>query len=271
MLLIYLLVRLCDAFDFWGRAMSTQILLTNDDGVRSEGIRVLGEALRAFGAVITVAPSLEVSAVSHGLTLNKPLRLERIASDVFSVDGTPTDCINVAMAEILSDKPDLVVSGINKGLNVGDDVTYSGTVAGALEGVLLGVPSLAVSLEQAAEGFDFNQATKATVVVADAVLRQGLPPRTLLNINVPEARVRGFRVTVQAKRSYAASVRESIDPRGCAYYWIGEGQYEWESNARSDYQAIKEGWVSITPLQPDLTNHAAVEVAESTFETLSLG
>jgi 5'-nucleotidase len=251
--------------------MSVQILLTNDDGVRSEGIRVLAEALRRFGGVTTVAPSLEVSAVSHGLTLNRPLRLDRMAPDVFSVDGTPTDCINIAMAQILSDQPDLVVSGINKGWNVGDDVTYSGTVAGALEGVLLGVPSLAVSLERTDGMFDFSQAAEATAAVADVILRQGLPSRTLLNINVPKARARGFRVTVQAKRSYASSVRKSIDPRGSAYYWIGEGQYEWESNVRSDYQAVKEGWISVTPLQPDLTDHTVVGAVESTFEKLSLG
>jgi 5'-nucleotidase len=233
-----------------------RILVTNDDGVRSEGIHALGRALARLGDVTIVAPHLEASAIGHALTLRRPLRVQRLDNRVYEVDGTPTDCVNIAIAKILDARPDLVASGINRGYNLGDDVTYSGTVAGALEGALLGIPSIAVSLERTPEPFDFEPAAVAAAQVAEAVLRHGLPPRSFININVPPGRPKGFRLTVQARRNHVTVVDERVDPRGNAYYWIEEGQNHWEPHERSDYEAVNQGYVSLTPLQPDLTDHA---------------
>jgi 5'-nucleotidase len=235
-----------------------KILVTNDDGVQSAGIHVLAEALRGLGEVTIVAPVAESSAIGHALTLARPLRLEQVSERVYSVDGTPTDCVNIGITVVLRGRPDLVVSGINKGYNLGDDVTYSGTVAGALEGALLGIPSVAVSLERTRGDFDFSRAASAAATVAAGVARHGLPPRTLVNINVPRIVTGGFRVTVQSRRNHQTRVTESVDPRGRPYYWIEEGESEWVVDERSDYHAVKAGFISITPLQPDLTHHDAL-------------
>src|SRR5207249_3804144 len=151
--------------------------------------------------------------------------------------------------------PDLIVSGINKGWNLGDDVTYSGTVAGAFEAALLGIPGIAVSLRATRGDYDFAPSAQAAASVAEQILRRPLPPRTFLNINVPKGEPRGFRVTVQAKRNHITSVVERHDPKGRPYYWIEEGQNEWQPHDRSDYQAVRDGYVSVTPLHPDLTAH----------------
>src|SRR5580765_4047396 len=173
-----------------------RILVRNDDGYRSDGIRVLAEALKAVGAVTIVAPVDEKSAIGHALTLRHPLRLESVSDQVYCVDGTPTDCVNIAITQVFKGLPDFVVSGINKGYNLGDDVTYSGTVSGALEGALLGVPSIAVSLERVRAKYDFNPAAAAAATVAAMVLRGGvLEGRTFLNINVPAGKPKGFRLT----------------------------------------------------------------------------
>jgi 5'/3'-nucleotidase len=240
-----------------------QILVTNDDGYRSEGIHALAEALRALGEVTVVAPVLEASAIGHALTLRRPLRLEAIADRTYAVDGTPTDCVNIAITQVFGGLPDLVVSGINKGWNLGDDVTYSGTVAGALEGALLGVPSIAVSLKATRAEYDFTYAARAAAVWAEAILNHPLPARTFLNINVPKGLPRGHRVTVQAKRNHVTSVAERHDPKSRAYYWIEEGQNEWEPHDRSDYQAVRDGFISVTPLHPDLTAYAALKAVEN--------
>jgi 5'-nucleotidase len=238
------------------------ILVTNDDGYRSEGIHALADALGAIGEVTVVAPVEEASAIGHALTLRHPLRLETIRDRTFAVDGTPTDCVNIAIAQVFRTLPDLVVSGINKGWNLGDDVTYSGTVAGALEGALLGIPAIAVSLKATRGDYDFSHAARAAAVWADAILRRPLPARTFLNINVPKGLPKGYRVTVQAKRNHVTSVAERHDPKRRAYYWIEEGQNEWEPHDRSDYQAVRDGYVSVTPLHPDLTAYAALEAVE---------
>jgi 5'-nucleotidase len=240
-----------------------RILVTNDDGYRSAGIHALAGALRDLGEVTIVAPTTEASAIGHALTLRRPLRLEAIEDRVFAVDGTPTDCVNVAVTHVFHGLPDLVVSGINKGWNLGDDVTYSGTVAGALEGALLGIASIGVSLRQTRGDYDFQYAARAAAVMADAVLRQPLPGRTFLNINVPKGQPKGYRVTVQAKRNHITSVAVRHDPKGYAYYWIEEGENEWEPHDRSDYQAVRDGYVSVTPLHPDLTAHHALAAVEA--------
>jgi 5'-nucleotidase len=241
----------------------TRILLTNDDGVHSDGLRALADALRPLGEVVMVAPMQEASAIGHALTLRRPLRLDRVSDNLYGVDGTPTDCVNIGVTTVLKELPALIVSGINKGWNLGDDVTYSGTVSGAMEGALLGVPSMAVSLQFVIERkFDFADAARAAQVVARSVLQKGLPPRTFLNINVPKGWSKGFRVTVQAKRNHVTKVNERTDPRGQRYFWIEEGQNEWEPHDRSDYQAVRDGYVSVTPLHPDLTAHWSLPLVE---------
>jgi 5'-nucleotidase len=241
----------------------TRILVTNDDGVHSEGIRALAAALKHLGDITVVAPIQEASAIGHALTLRRPLRVETVHPGVFAVDGTPTDCVNIAITHVLKNKPDLIVSGINKGWNLGDDVTYSGTVAAALEGALLGIPSVAVSTQKRRDnGYEFGPSAQAAAAVAQAVLLRGMPKFTLLNINTPQGANKGFRVTVQAKRNHITVVTERIDPRGQPYYWIEEGQDDWEPHDRSDYQAVRDGYISITPLQPDMTAHDALTYVE---------
>ena len=240
-----------------------KILVTNDDGVHSEGIHALAAALAALGEVTVVAPHIEASAIGHALTLRRPLRMERLRDRVYEVDGTPTDCVNIAITQIYKARPDLVVSGINKGYNLGDDVTYSGTVSGAFEGSLLGVPSIAVSLERSDGAYDFSHAAASAASLAEAVFERGVPPQTFLNINVPGGRPAGMRVTVQGKRNHVTVVNERIDPRGRAYYWIEEGENHWEPHDRSDFQAVRDGYVSVTPLQPDLTAHEALGAIEA--------
>ena len=238
------------------------ILVTNDDGVHSEGLRALADALRPFGELIVVAPMQEASAIGHALTLRRPLRLETIGPGVYGVDGTPTDCVNIGVSAVLGRLPDLVVSGINKGWNLGDDITYSGTVSGAFEGALLGVPAVAVSLQRPPGAYDFSEAARASARVVEAVVQRRLPARTFLNVNVPTGRPKGFRVTVQGRRNHVTTVSERLDPRGPAYFWIEEGENLWESHDRSDYQAVMEGYISVTPLHPDMTAHSVLPAVE---------
>ena len=243
-----------------------KILVTNDDGVRSEGIHALAGALKRLGEVTVVAPQVEASAIGHALTLRRPLRMEQVGECVYEVDGTPTDCVNIAVTQIYDPhaiKPDLVVSGINKGYNLGDDVTYSGTVAGALEGALLGIPSIAVSLERTGDSYDFSAAALAAVRVAELVLTQGLAARTFLNMNVPSGRPKGMRSTFQAKRNHVTVVAERLDPHNKPYYWIEEGEDAWEPHDRSDYQAVKDGYISVTPLHPDMTAYSVLREIEA--------
>jgi 5'-nucleotidase len=229
------------------------ILVTNDDGVTSDGIHALADAVRPLGDVIVVAPLQEASAIGHALTLRRPLRIENISEGVYGVDGTPTDCVNLACAIILKRVPDLVVSGINKGWNLGDDITYSGTVSGALEGALLGTPGIGVSVKRTA-AYDFGPSAAAAAKVATAVLRHGIPSRCFININVPAGTPKGMRVTTQAKRNHVTKIDARTDPRGNAYYWIEEALDEYHPDSgRTDYEAVKEGYISVTPLQPDMT------------------
>jgi 5'-nucleotidase len=240
-----------------------RILVTNDDGFFSPGLQALAAALRPLGAVTVVAPQVEASAVGHALTLRRPLRLEQVSEGVYAVDGTPTDCVNIAIDKVLDGKPDLVVSGINTGLNVGDDVTYSGTVAGALEGALLGYQAMAVSLQFTRGDWDFGPASSFSASLAAALLEHPLPARTFLNVNVPQGVVKGVRVTVQAKRNHITKVNRRLDPRQRPYFWIEEAQDDWAPHDRSDRQAVHDGYVSVTPLQPDLTDHGTLALIEA--------
>lgn len=241
------------------------ILVTNDDGVTSDGIHALSDAMKPLGDVVVVGPLQEASAIGHALTLRRPLRIETISENVYGVDGTPTDCVNLACAILFKGQmPDLVVSGINKGWNLGDDITYSGTVSGALEGALLGPPGIAVSLARTREAYDFAPSAAAAATVAAAVLRHGLPPRTFININVPKGTPKGLRITTQAKRNHITKIDARTDPRGNAYYWIEEALDEYHpDDGRTDHEAVREGYVSVTPLQPDMTDYDALELLAS--------
>lgn len=233
------------------------ILVTNDDGVHAAGIKALADAMAPLGDVLVVAPQQESSAIGHALTLRRPLRVESFGPNIYGVDGTPTDCVNIAVAVLLKGQlPDLVVSGINTGWNLGDDITYSGTVSGALEAALLGAPAIAVSLMRTRDWvFDFAPSATVARDVAAHVLAEGLPERVFLNVNVPKGTPRGVRLTVQGKRNHVTTIAERQDPRGQTYYWIEEGQDDWHEHDRSDFVACREGYVSITPLQPDMTAH----------------
>jgi 5'-nucleotidase len=238
--------------------MSTPlILVTNDDGVHAPGIQALVAALRPLGEVHVVAPDREVSASSQSLTLKHPLRADRIETNVHSVDGTPADCVNLAIVKLLPRRPDLVVSGINRGANLGEDVFYSGTVGGAREGVFFGVPSLAISLAARSET-DFRPAAQFAHALSVKVLEKGLPERTLLNVNVPPGPLTGVAITVQGRREHEGTILEGLDPRRRTYYWIEEGRDRWVSDDMSDIFAVRKGLVSVTPLQSDTTHHAVL-------------
>ncbi len=238
-----------------------RIVLTNDDGIHSQGLKVLSRVLRPMGEVSIVAPDRERSAASHSLTLHKPLRVQALAPRWFSVSGTPTDCVNLAINGILKQRPELIISGINKGGNLGDDITYSGTVSGAMEGTILGIPSVAVS-QVGDEPFHFNSAARVVLRVARMVKQYGLPPDTLLNVNVPNLSykvIRGMRITCLGKRIFDSdTVIKKMDPRGKEYYWIGGNRLLWEPRKETDHEAVEDGFVSITPLHLDLTNYSAL-------------
>jgi len=238
------------------------ILVCNDDGVQAAGLRVLAESLHALGRVVVVAPDRERSAAGHSLTLGRPLRADRLREDWYSVDGTPTDCITLGVMQLLPRRPDLVAAGINHGGNLGDDVTYSGTVSCAVEATLQGLPAFAISLTTREGEPDFRAAGRFAPRVAAEILRRGLPPDTLLNINVPNLPpdgVRGHRITRQGRRVYAETVIRKEDPRGRPYYWIGGTPPTWVAAAGTDHEAITDGWISVTPLHLDMTNHAAMD------------
>ena len=235
--------------------------MCNDDGIRSEGILALADALGRLGTVYIVAPDRERSAASHALTLAHPLRIEKLRTRVYAVDGTPTDCVNLAVNRILKGKKvALVASGINKGENMGDDITYSGTVSAAMEGTLLGIPSIAVSLASRTR-FRFGAAADFSLHVARKVLRHGLPKDTFLNINLPNVAPeewKGVRITRQGKRIYGNSIVEKKDPRGRKYYWIGGDNLSHEDIPGSDLEAVEQNWISVTPVHLDLTNYSTM-------------
>jgi len=242
----------------------TRILLTNDDGIHSNGLIKLEQALKEVGDVFVVAPASEMSGASHSLTLARPLRIRQIDDRHWTVDGTPTDCVTLALNKILSAEqlPDICTSGINHGGNLGDDATYSGTVAGALEATILGVPGLAFSLV-ARENFDFTEAAKFAVVAVRKVLSERLPEGTLLNINVPVGEVKGAMVTRQGMKNARPVISEHIDPRGKPYFWIGEEYFNSNAEGGTDYNAIERGYISVTPLRSDMTDHQALAAIDS--------
>jgi 5'-nucleotidase len=237
--------------------MASVILVTNDDGIHAQGLSALAQALESLGEVFVVAPDREQSAVGHALTLHRPLRVDQVGERRYAVNGTPSDCVNLGVLGLLPEPPVLVVSGINHGSNLGDDVTYSGTVSAAMEGTLLGVPSMAVSQAEG-EVAGFEAAGRVAQLVAARLLVEGLPAKTLLNVNVPRGEVSGIRMTRLGHRVYREKVIQEVDPRGRPYYWIGVGPPEWREDEASDIAAVHAGLASVTPLHLDLTHFGAL-------------
>ena len=235
------------------------ILVSNDDGIQSEGLTRLASAVGRVDSVVVVAPDRERSAVSHALTLDRPLRADEVREGWFAVDGTPTDCINLALNGLLAERPWLVVSGINRGANLGDDITYSGTVSAAMEAVLLGIPAVAFS-QVGRAAFDYSVAAEFAEALVGTLDDATIPPDTLLNVNVPEGdRPDGFAVTRQGKRRYGDAIVEKTDPRGRKYYWIGGTELGFDDVAGTDFAAIHAGRISVTPLHLDLTNYESMK------------
>lgn len=238
------------------------ILCTNDDGYLATGIHVLASAARSFGSVTTVAPDREQSATSHSLTLHHPLRARRAVDGTWVVDGTPTDCVLLAVNELLSERPDVCLSGVNHGPNMGEDVLYSGTVAAAMEATVMGIPSIAFSYSGAYHEEIGNWEGVVGAILSSILGRRDLPADTLFNVNLPAiapADVKGIRITSLGQRRYADSITRAKDPSGREYFWIGGGVAHWRGAEDSDFQALDDGYVSITPLHLDLTNYELLE------------
>ncbi|MDA8164434.1 MAG: 5'/3'-nucleotidase SurE [Desulfobacteraceae bacterium] len=237
------------------------ILVTNDDGVHAPGIRLLAKAMQEVGRPVIIAPERDNSGASHSLTFDRPLRVRQLEEDVYTMDGTPTDCVSIGIEKILPEKPGLVISGINPGGNLGDDVSYSGTVSAAIEGTMLGAPSLAVSLV-GEPPFLFETAAAFAARLATAIWERGLPRDTLLNVNVPNlppARLVGVRFTRQGHRVYENAIKETFDPWGRKHYWIGGGTPSWDRDPDTDSTAVLiDRHISVTPIHLDLTNHEAL-------------
>ena len=241
------------------------VLLTNDDGIHATALREVREALAPLGRVFVVAPDRDQSATSHALTLQRPFRIQQHETDVFSVDGTPTDCVVTAFYGLLGERPDLVISGINQGPNMGEDVFYSGTVAAAIEGALQGTPAIAASLASK-EAWGFGEPARFLCRLVERLLERGLPRRHLLNVNIPGrawSEIRGVRVTRLGSRIYHDTLVKKVDPRGRDYYWIGGEEPEWESIEGTDFHAVHAGWISVTPMRLDLTADPALGELEA--------
>lgn len=236
------------------------ILVTNDDGVASQALRQLRANLAPFGRVTIIAPDRNQSATSQALTLHRPLRIHPVEPDVYSVDGTPTDCVMVAFHGHLIERPDFVVSGINHGPNMGEDVFYSGTVAAAIEGVLQGVPAIAASLVTR-QPTDFAEPAASVGRIVRQLLDRGMPERMLLNLNYPfrpMSEIAGLELTRLGSRVYQDTLVKKVDPRGRDYYWIGGEDPVWRPEPGTDFHAVHQGRVSVTPMRLDLTDDASI-------------
>lgn len=253
-----------------------RFLVTNDDGILAHGIECLVAAAQPLGEVTVVAPDREQSATSHSLTIHHPLRPVPRGERRWQVDGTPTDCVMLAIEALMPERPDFVLSGINHGHNMGEDVLYSGTVAAAMEGIALGVPAIAISFaaggDLRSDVHHLNEQVKVlTPLLKHLTSLPGLPPTTLLNVNLPPVsadEVRGVKLTRLGRRVYSQSVAPMKDPWGRQIYWIGGGEISWSGEPDSDFRAIEERYVSVTPLQLDLTHFGLLQGAESWWRDL---
>lgn len=238
-----------------------KILISNDDGYMAQGIKALAKALSDLGDITVVAPDRNRSGASNSLTLENPLRLSQLENGVFRVEGTPTDCVHLAITGLLEEEPDMVVSGINSGANLGDDVLYSGTVAAAMEGRFLGFPAIAISLV-GADATHYETAAWAAQKLVAHLKESSLPADTILNVNVPDlpiAEIAGFESTRLGHRHKAEPVIKEFDPRGRAMYWVGPAGEEQDAGMGTDFDAIRRGVISVTPLQIDLTRYDAID------------
>jgi 5'-nucleotidase len=238
------------------------ILCTNDDGYLARGLRVLADAARPLGEVHVVAPDREQSATSHSLTMHVPVRARGVGERVHSVTGTPTDCVMLAVQALLPRRPDFVLSGVNHGMNMGEDVLYSGTVSAAMEATVFGIPSIAVSYAGRAEVDHLEAYAPILARLLEQLLsRTSFPPETLLNVNLPPidpSQVKGVQVTRLGRRVFTDALAQGRDPSGRPYFWIGGGTIEWAAEAGTDFHAVDAGYISVTPLHLDLTNHALI-------------
>ncbi len=242
-----------------------RILVTNDDGYLAPGIRTLVRAAERIGEVHVVAPDREQSATSHSLTMHRPLRVRRAQAAIDVVDGTPTDCVLLAVGELLAERPDVVLSGVNHGPNLGDDVLYSGTVAAAMEATILGIPAVAISFAGAEPELIDRWEGHVEALLRQLVAADRFPADTLVNVNLPPLspeEARGVRVTTLGRRTYDDSLTRARDPSGREYFWIGGGASRWWGPERSDFHAIRAGYVSVTPLHLDLTNYDLIQDIE---------
>ncbi|HYK81908.1 MAG TPA: 5'/3'-nucleotidase SurE [Gemmatimonadales bacterium] len=244
------------------------ILISNDDGILARGLAVLGEVCASLGRVTVVAPDREQSGTSHSLTLHRPLRATRRPDGAFQVDGTPTDCVMLAIGALMPDKPDFVISGINHGQNMGEDVFYSGTVAAAMEGLVAGIPSIAISYAGTDVETLATHAPGLAALLKRIVQVRNFPKETLLNINlpaIPGGEVKGVKVTHLGSRVFSEEIALMKDPWGKEIYWIGGGRITWSGGADSDFRATGDGYISVTPLHMDMTNYDLLEVVRQWF------
>jgi len=248
-------------------------LISNDDGITARGIQVLSDRMNSLGKVTIVAPDQNRSGASNSLTLDSPVRIREVEERAFSVNGTPTDCVHIALTGLLDKDPDMVVSGINAGANLGDDVIYSGTVAAAMEGRFLGLPALAVSLVFNERPVHYATAAEAVALLIDRLRKDPLPADTILNINVPDLpweEIRGLEVTRLGQRHRAEPVVKTRDPRGRPMYWIGLAGPGQDAGPGTDFDAIRRGFISITPIHVDLTRYQALEQVSGWVSEISL-
>jgi len=247
------------------------ILTTNDDGIHAPGLKILAKQSRTLGKTFIIAPEHDNSAASHSLTMNRPLRVREIDENVYTINGTPTDCVTIGIGKILPQKPDLVISGINPGPNLGDDVSYSGTVSAAIESTMLGIPAIAISLAAESEPLHYETAAAFIVRLAQVILEKGLPRDTLLNVNVPNTtsdKITGVAFTRRGRRLYDDAIKETYDPWGRKHYWIGGGTPSFDAGEDTDSAAISVNKISITPMHLDPTNYEALRFLQKDWPDL---
>ena len=245
------------------------VLLTNDDGGRAPGLQSLKQEMETTARVVTVAPDEERSAASHALTIHDPIRVMEVSENDYMLTGTPVDCVIFALRKLMPQSPDLVISGINSGPNLGDDILYSGTVAAAREAALYGIPAVAVSLVAKGEDLDYGPAACFIRDLVKEFYPDRTPRGTALNVNIPPGKPGAYRFTRQGSKRTWSSIEEKRDPRGRRYFWIGRDESEVRLEADTDYQAINDGVVSITPLQHDQTDYRTLQLlGENTTDAL---
>lgn len=244
------------------------ILVSNDDGILARGLGVLADVCAAVGQVTVVAPDREQSGTSHSLTLHHPLRATRRPDGAFQVDGTPTDCVLLALGKLMPERPDFVFSGVNHGANMGEDVLYSGTVAAAFEGLVAGIPAIAVSFAGSDLDLLASHRPRLERLIRRIVHVENFPKETLLNINIPGIpgdQIKGVKATHLGSRVFHEEIARMKDPWGKDIYWIGGGHVTWSGDADSDIQAIRDGYISVTPLHMDMTNYDLLQATQSWF------